>query len=351
LDLFFAFTFLICVLCGSRLLFGLGDGALVVLQGAIVARWFKQGGLVSTAYGATLLVSRLSSFTGVAAPAFFAEHVGLVSAMWMSVIVCFISLIASVLYAFAEARQETRLIENGLTANLTFASVCSGFVSTLRRLDTDFWCIAAVWSVLASTIFTLIHYAADIAATELNIPHGAASAGLASGSILLFAGLSSPLVGGMQDAYGKRSHLLAGSLLLSTAGMLLCAAGVYVSSTLFAAFGLVLAALAFAIAPVTLLSCVALVVESSVMPAALGIYKATQNLVLSMTHVAAGALRDSTGNYVATLSLLALLAASGLVPVWIAASGKSGTKLSVAALAGGNNFVDGHREKDAMDEK
>jgi MFS family permease len=297
-----------------RILFGMTDGALVVVQGAIVGKCFGPG-TVSTVFGATLFFSRFGSFAGFAAPGFLAERFGLVPAVWISAMACLLSLLSSLAYLVLERRRDaggTSLhpSSNGSGPPNGNTRTFSNFISMALIPKAEFWLLVYVWSAVSSAVFTALHFGADIASSGLRLRHASSRAGLVSGLVLLFAGFASPAFGWFQDHLGQRIYLLSGALAMCCIGLICGIIGLMSSAWLFAP-GILLIALGFAIAPVTLLSCVSLVLDHESLPAALGLYKASENLALSLTHWAAGVLRDLSSTYTSTLLFLATIAASG----------------------------------------
>jgi Major Facilitator Superfamily len=291
------------------------DAVLVVVQGAIVGKCFGRGN-ISTAFGATLFFSRFGSFAGFAAPGFLAERFGLVWSMWISALVCFLSVSASVTYLILEQRHDSASgmahAFSGHASSPSLRDTPSRILAIIFIPKRDFWVLVYVWSAISSAVFTVLHFGADIASTSLRIGHSSSRAGLTSGLVLLFAGFSSPMFGWFQDHVGHRIYLLSVALALCCTGILFGIVGLMVNVWLFAP-GIALLALGFSIAPVTLLSCVSLVVEHDSLPAALGLYKATENLAMSLTHWIAGLIRDVSSSYSPTLAFLAIIAASGSV--------------------------------------
>lgn len=305
-------------LLAGRLLFGVGDGFLVVVQGAIVGARFREDGHMSLAFGAMLLSSRLSSYAGLASPGIISEQVGLVPAVYLSAAVCFLSFGAALVYALCldpPSQDDTGSPSPSTRPQGT--SNCAQFLTdawaAVRELPPPFWLVAACWAALASAVFTFLHFASDIAASS-PVPALATRsslAGLISGWILLLSAVVSPFAGVAQDRYGRRVHILACACGLASAGLLSCAGAVNGSATAVLA-GVALVALGFSVAPVTLLSCVALCVEDEAkLPTALGLFKASENVVMSQAHWVAGSLRDHSGDYMWTLLFLAGLAAAG----------------------------------------
>lgn len=314
----------------GRFVFGVGDGCLVVVQGAIVGERFKDG-RISSAFGTLLLCSRLSSFVGLATPGPLSSAVGLVPAVYISSAVCLLSLVAAAVYTYALESKSERL---AAPEGRSLASFCSQVLATVTRLRPEFWLVACCWATLASAVFTFVHFAADISRTSPNalLAAHAMWASVLSSGILLLSGVLSPLAGHLQDSTGRRIELLGLSFGLTCAGIPLCAAGA-VTSALPTLVGLLLIAAGFAVAPVTLLSCVALVVEREHLPAALGLYKASENMVLSVAHFVAGALHDATGNYTLPLLFLSLTAGVGLAAVFGLRRSSSSAVLTAASPA------------------
>lgn len=313
-------------------MFGIGDGALVVVQGAIVGKWFKRE-LISTAFGITIFCSRLSSFAGFAAPGILQDRLGLMLAMWFTAALCGMSLVAAVLYMWIE-RKADKLRDHSAQRLLdpvfdvySIRSVRVEVSDTLQALNIDFWYIALIWSVLASTVFALLHFAADIALSGFSMTHSSAKIGLFTGLLFLFAGMCSPFVGWMQDRTGYRVNLIVFSLFATSGGVVLVLLSLKAGVTQLAVAGLACIALGFGVAPVTLVSCVAIVIETSRLPAALGVYKAAENVFLALMHFVSGALRDASGSYQATLISFAILPMFGILAAWKLDSGSSSQKL------------------------
>lgn len=297
----------------GRFVFGLCDGALTTLQGAIIARYFRSR--CGIGFGTMLLVSRLASFTGLTLPAYILDVYGLNISMWFSFLLCIPPFLATVAY--------TRFTTNSVVPPTT-PSVHL-LVSTLRRLTWPFWLVAYDWLVVASVVFTLLHFAPD--AFKTSFGWSPLHAGLLSGGMVLYAGFTSPLFGMLQDRTGRRGYILAGCCTLLLCGAILCSLAIMpslASATLLYG-GLALIAIGFGAAPVTLMSCVALSVDDTVVPVALGVYKAVENAGMSVVHVGVGALRDSTGDYVLSFCMLAGLAGTGI--------------LASCALSGSSRFV------------
>lgn len=303
----------------GRFLFGLSDGALTTLQGALVAHWFRHR--IGRSFGVTLLVSRISSFLGLSLPAFLSQNLGLGASMWISAALCIPPLIATILYTVYVGRLEYS--QHSRTAyplssealprdGSSFEPHSRRLVDIMRSFPISFWTICYIWVAVAGSVFSLLHFAPDAFSSHFGI--SAAQSGFMTGSLVLIAGLSSPAVGVLQDRIGRRSAILGGSCAFIGIGVLLCAAGVEKESGRYTVIvGLGFIAIGLSAGPVTLLSSLALCVDDFGTAAALGLYKGTENAGLAVLHVFTGALRDGSGSYVQSFVLLAGLAASGVV--------------------------------------
>lgn len=297
----------------ARFLSGLADGALVTVQGGIVAQRFNQS-KVSTAFGITLMLSRLSSFAGLSIPPLISERLGLEAAMWTAFAFCIPSVTATILYSLTWRHDFIEEFPERATSPPEQQHRIS---AVIRSLGLPFWLVTYIWVAVAGAIFSFIHFAPDAFASHFGIL--ASTSGFMTGLLVLAAGLSSPFFGVLQDKYGRRALLLSLSCGGISFGILLCFIAIstvsipVVSSTQLLAVALFLIALGFSAAPVTLLSSLSLVVDEIAICAALGLYKATENAGMAVLHVSTGALRDASGSYLSSFLLLAAVAGSGII--------------------------------------
>lgn len=298
------------MLVAGRFLFGLTQGMLTTVQGAIIANRFSTH--VGTAFGVMLLTSRLSSFAGLTMPAFFAERFGLGASMWIAAVTAIPPFISAA--AFAMKRPPATGREENLTAtNLT---ATAHPLDLLRTLSPPFWLTCYIWVVLSGVVYTTLHYSVDALLTRFSMTPAVAS--VISSSLMVVAGIASPCLGALQDRMHNQAAILKTCCACHLVGMGCLIAGLTIppwSLVTKAAVTLafIFLGLGFTAGPVTLMACVALVVPDASMPAALAIYKAAEGAGLAFLHVTFGILRDWTGVYVWSLAMLGLLAASGII--------------------------------------
>lgn len=309
----------------GRFFFGLFDGALTTLQGALVAHWFRRR--ISSSFGVTLLVSRASSFLGLSLPAYLSQSFGLVASMWFSVFLCVPAFLASILYTVLSARYTQAFTDSvsaesqpllpgstPTTASQVYRRGYRGFLALIRSFSLTFWLVCYLWVVVAGTVFSIAHFAPDAFSSHFGIT--SSISGLLSASMIIVGGLGSPIFGALQDRIGRRATILSYACVAICLGILVCTdaigSNVIPLPKKFKVFlGLCLVALGFASAPVTLMSSLALSVDDFATAAALGLYKASENAGLAVFHVVTGLLRDDFGSYVPSFVALSALAASG----------------------------------------
>ena len=292
------------LLISGRFLFGCFDGALLTLEGSVVARAFK--GRYGTGFGIVLFVTRLTTFLGLSLPAYFAELGGIRFAMWMSVVICIPSLLASIAFTFIVYRQADNPIIN--LPPIEYRSV--DIKAVLRSLGLSFWMITSLWVIVSSVIFPTIHFITDALVSTFEM--SSVKAGFLSGLLILVAGLTSPFIGHIADKGANRAFLLAATCGFLFVGSLFVALtfSAKVDSLTLLYLGLATLGVGLSLGPVTLLSSIAVVTNDVSISTALGVYKATQNVGLAIVHPAIGFARDVTGSY--SLAFIGLAVISGL---------------------------------------
>lgn len=304
----------------GRTLFGGAEGLMSTVQGALIARTFRHS-RVSTAFGFMLFTSRLSSFAGLTVPTLILQEYSLSTAMWVSAVCMVVPLIATLAHMYvAPSSPDTAAAEASPPAPALRERVRALSVAAWRetcRLRAPFWIVTYTFMTVASTTFTFVHFAPDV--FDGHVPGiDATRASLLSGLLFLAAGLASPLVGVTEDLVGNRPALLLGASVCSTIGLGICAAVVSFPDVLGARCSLLamfFLMISLCVAPVTLLSCIAVVVPPSAIPLALGLYKSIENSGLAVVHVVVGRLRDWQKSYISPLIFLSVLAASAIPPL------------------------------------
>ncbi|KAK1862027.1 hypothetical protein I4F81_004603 [Pyropia yezoensis] len=213
-------------------------------------------------------------------------------------------------------------------------------LATTRALPPAFWHLAGIWALIASALFPLLHAAGAVFAASFPAawPAGLspAAASAVPSVVVGAAAALSPLVGAAVGRRGGRERVLLAACAAMAGGLAVLSvlaalpappvgwggAGEAAGSLswlsvpaarVVAVAGLLAIVVAFGAAPVTLLSSVAVTVPPHTASAALGIYKAVENVALALVHVIAGALKDWSGSYAPPLAFWAALAAAAAV--------------------------------------
>eukprot|EP00171_Calliarthron_tuberculosum_P012606 IDg12606t1 len=206
--------------------------------------------------------------------------------MWVSVMCMVVPLAATLAHAYIapplpNSVAETPLHTPALRERTLALSVAAW--REVRRLRAPFWIVAFTFMTVASTTFTFVHFAPDVFDGRVS-GIDASRASLLSGLLSLRRVLQAPLWGSPR---------------------ILWVTGLRCSSVPAHAPRL-------CVAPVTLLSCIAVAVPPSALPLALGLYKSLENAGLAVVHVIVGRLRDLQKSYTWPLIFLSALAASAI---------------------------------------
>lgn len=347
------------LLITSRFVFGFTQGLLTTVQAAILAHQFPHR--IGTAFGVMLLTSRLSSFAGLTMPAMLAASFGLQFSLWFAVSTAVPPVISAgyffvtsssrrsmyrrrrsvsvsayspivgdsadstnVSATFSEMQTDqshgnqlspisgilTRLLPSGL------ASVWNAFLVDMRNaFPAAFWLCCFLWIVFSGVVYTTLHFSVDILGPHFNI--SASLASFVSSTLMLVAGLSSPFIGTIQDKMRNRPRVLLYCCVILMCGCISFIVGLLHAkhqalSTICIILAFTLFTIGFAAGPVTILSCVALIVPANALPFGLAVYKSAESVGLALLHAGFGSLRDISNDYSLSLVMLALLSAVGI---------------------------------------
>lgn len=295
----------------GKALFGLGDGALTVMQGIIIAKHFKttipkeqQHSLpigLGTAYGTMIAVSRVTTMSSVSIPPFIAQHQrwgGYDMALWLSVCVSGFSVLCSFIYFLLQQQQHHYSVPLPTRTNLYTTSFSRGVIYTVL-----------LWMLVSSSLFGFLHFSSDIFVSEFHISIELAA--LLNAVITLCACVLSPLLGRLQDriAHPKFVLFLSCVLLCFAMTMFWWLLYSHLVATVRMVWTLLLPCLclgiAFAVGPVVLLYCLVSFTNTQVTSVlacsvqflnvkkqgrgfVLGVYKAMENVGLLFTQPLVG---------------------------------------------------------------
>ena len=304
----------------GRLVFGAGSEALIVVQSAIVSRWFK-GKEIAMAFGITLTISRIGTLFSFNIEELIATYFGSFRvALWAAAAFCLLSVLCNLVFNVMDRHGEEVL-------DLAKPDAGDRIVfSDIRKFTPSFWFVVLLCVTFYSAIFPFTALAPDMFHDKWGLPLVSASSGgflsqvfynfthmfnTAPGvtSIVIAASMVfAPFAGDLVDRIGKRASLMVlGSVVLIPAHLIM---GLTHWNPIPM---MVLLGAAFVLVPAAMWPSVPMIVEEKRVGTAFGLMTAIQNLGLGLFPLLNGKLRDATGSYTATQVMFAGLGVAGLI--------------------------------------
>jgi len=307
-------------LFAGRLIFGAGGESLIVVQSAIISRWFK-GREMALAFGIALTISRIGTLFSFNTEQLISDYFGSYRiALWAAAGFCLFSVLCNLVYIAMDKHGEKVL---ALPKPETGDKIV---FSDIKKFTSSFWFVVLLCVTFYSAIFPFTALATDMFHDKWGIPLVSASTGgflsqifdnfihmfsTAPGitSIVIFASMVfAPFAGDLIDRIGKRATLMVvGSLILIPAHLIM---GITHWNPIPSMVAL---GAAFVLVPAAMWPSVPLVVEEKRVGTAFGLMTAIQNLGLGLFPFLNGKLRDVTGTYTATQIMFAGLGVAGLI--------------------------------------
>jgi len=307
-------------LFAGRLIFGAGSESLVVVQSAIISRWFK-GKEMALAFGIALTISRVGTLFSFNTEQLISDYFGSYRvALWAAAGLCLVSVVCNLVYIAMDKHGEKvlALLKPDAGDRIVF--------SDIGKFNSSFWFVTLLCVTFYSAIFPFTALATDMFHDKWGIPLVSASTGgflaqifdnfihmfsTAPGitSIVIFASMIfAPFAGNLVDRIGKRATLMVvGSLIMIPAHLIM---GITHWNPILSMVAL---GIAFILVPAAMWPSVPLVVEEKRVGTAFGLMTAIQNLGLGLFPFLNGKLRDVTGTYTATQIMFACLGGVGLI--------------------------------------
>jgi MFS family permease len=307
-------------LFAGRLIFGAGSETLIVVQSAIISRWFK-GKEMALAFGIALTISRVGTLFSFNTEELISQYFGSYRiALWAAAGFCLFSVLCNVVYNAMDLHGEKVLAlpkpEGGDKIVL----------SDIRKFNSSYWYVVLLCVTFYSAIFPFTALATDMFHDKWGIPLVSETTGsflvqifsnflhmfsTAPGmtSIIIFASMVfAPFAGDLIDRIGKRATLMVvGSLMLIPAHLIM---GITHWNPVPS---MIVLGAAFVLVPAAMWPSVPLVVEEKRVGTAFGLMTAIQNMGLGLFPLLNGKLRDATGTYTATQIMFACLGVAGLI--------------------------------------
>jgi MFS family permease len=307
-------------LYAGRFIFGAGSESLIVVQSAIISRWFK-GKEMALAFGIALTVSRVGTLFSFNTEELIAHYYGNYrTALWAAAGFCLLSVLCNLVYNAMDLHGEKVLALPKPEAGDKIV------FSDIGKFNSSFWFVTLLCVTFYSAIFPFTALATDMFHDKWGFPKVSESTGgflaqafvnfqhmfsTAPGitSIVIFGSMVfAPFAGDLVDRIGKRATLMVvGSLILIPAHLIM---GITHWNPIPSMIAL---GAAFVLVPAAMWPSVPLVVEEKRVGTAFGLMTAIQNLGLALFPYLNGKLRDVTGTYTATQIMFASLGGVGLI--------------------------------------
>ena len=308
------------MLFGGRLIFGAGSESLIVVQSAIISRWFK-GKEMAMAFGIALTISRVGTLFSFNTEELIASYSGnFRTALWAAALLCLFSVLCNLVFNLMDRHGEKVLALPRPQAGDMIV------FSDIKKFTSSFWFVVLLCVTFYSAIFPFTALATDMFHDKWGLPLVSASSGsflsqvffnfthmfsTAPGitSIVIAASMIfAPFAGDLVDRIGRRASLMVlGSLILIPAHLLM---GITHWSPIPM---MILLGAAFVLVPAAMWPSVPLVVDERRVGTAFGLMTAIQNMGLGLFPFLNGKLRDLTGTYTATQVMFAGLGLAGLI--------------------------------------
>jgi MFS family permease len=304
----------------GRLLFGIGEGTLLIALLAALAQWFSLGA-AALAMALFFSLARVGSYLADISPHWAAPlyDQGWQPPLVLAAALSGVSLVAALVFAVMDTRR-TKAVEAVVSERFAWGQ--------LLRFDRSFWYILGLNVLFASVFFPFrstfaIVYFQDAKALSL------AEAGIMNSWVFFAAIFATPVFGLIADRFGHRAALLSlGALLMPITFFLIGATDVslWVST--------VLMGISFSVIPAVIWPATAMLVDAKRLGTAFGLISVLQNLGLFVCNYAAGWLNQINGagssrpeGYGPMLLMFGLLSLVGLIltlALWRREAGSKG---------------------------
>mmetsp|Transcript_1615 Transcript_1615/g.4403 ORF Transcript_1615/g.4403 Transcript_1615/m.4403 type:complete len:498 (+) Transcript_1615:66-1559(+) len=263
------------VMCVGRFVFGSGGGSVTIAQYAIASQYFK-GKELALAFGLTTMASRLGSVINFLFFASLEEATSLVFVLWLGTIMCVLSFISGLTFAWLDFRHERVM---GLPKEMTNSRKVN--FKDVKDFPITYWILDLICSAFYITIFAFIAIASGFFQDSYGLD--ADIAGIVAGIPYYMSIVLSPLTGKLIDRLGHRASLLIVGCALTLPTFLL-----FAFTDLYPAVSMVLLGFAYVISAGCIWPSVPLLVTQNQVGSATGIMTSIQMLGIGFANIGVG---------------------------------------------------------------
>jgi MFS family permease len=288
----------------GRFVFGLGGESLSVAQSTYTARWFK-GKELALAFGITLSFSRVGSAVNFNTMPWMTDTYGLPAAIWISVVICSLSMVIALGLAFMDKQGENSLKKLGKKTDAPSNDAIS--VRDVVYFPLSMWLLVFICIAFYVSIFVFIQFGDNFFQKKWGLSETVADRYIGIPS--LFSAGASPFLGFGVDKIARNLFWVVG------ASSLMCGAHLLLHfSNITPIAGMVIMGAAYSTCAAALWPGVALIIAGNRLGTAYGLMTALQNLGLAVAPLIVGKILDATHkNYTYSQFIFAGCAATAAV--------------------------------------
>ncbi|OMJ15907.1 Major facilitator superfamily domain-containing protein 1 [Smittium culicis] len=269
------------MMVAGRIIYGIGSGAIVSIQEAILAQWFA-GGSVSAAIGIQLSTSRLSSYIGTVSVVPFAEKTGSITyAFALAAGFCALSVFLSLAYCLIV---QTEKIAQALP---TVKSKGRFQWKKLLYFPAIFWMIMLSQTFLGAIWSSFLGFNADLIRVKFNNTDAIAAYNASVSQIVPI--LCPFILGFAMDYFGKRMCFYLGSAVL-----LVISFSLLNYTYAHPLLSMVIFSFSLAIGPISNITALPLILPVDYITTALGLKKCLSNVATVILDLFSGYIQDKT---------------------------------------------------------
>ena len=286
----------------GRFVYGLGSESLIITVSKVLSKWFK-GKELALAFGLNLTVARLGTFAALNTSARIQAWSGSWRmALWISVVIMFISFILFLVYAGLDKSKErffkTKTVQE---AEDKFS------VKDIFNFKKSYWYITFLCMTFYSAVFPFTAFSTVFLQEKFDVTaiKGAFFTSLVITGSMIFT----PIFGFFVDKIGRRgTMMIIGSLMIIPVHLTL---GL---TMMHPAIPMIVLGISFSLVPAALWPAIPVIVEERRLGTAFGLMTLIQNIGLTAFPWVAGKITDLSGGvYTKTMLMFASLGFLGLI--------------------------------------
>jgi MFS family permease len=269
----------------GRFIFGMGGGAITLVQNTISAQYFRHDRM-ALAMGFTLTASRIGSVINLNSTARLVTATSISTALWIGACLCVFGASFGLCYIALDKRYRQHCLATG--QEVSSVAVKKVSLRDIGRLPAQLWILACIISLYYIGIFAFIAIAKDFFEAKWNGTAVAGGASFRSSIVYLVSMVFTIFVGAFVDSVGNRARIMFATCALSVPVFLL-----FQFTTLDPIFGMLLLGLTYMFAASSMWPCIPLVVPMDLVGTANGVATSVQMVGIALANMLVGVLQDA----------------------------------------------------------